>query len=543
MVPITPSRETSRHVLRGPHDLRISKSASALIGLAAIASVPLMWWVTLQGLGISVDSTVYIGAARSLLAGNGLLQAIEDQGAAQKAHAPHGDKGFPLTHFPPTYPILLAVSSLVGQTDVVESAGFLQILLFAANTILFGLVILRATNGSLPATAVALLFFLTSEPILTLHGWAWSEGLFIAEWLACFLALSSFLLQPRALNLLLLSLFAGAAMTTRYVGVTLLPPLVIALMVFGKKKDRIREILSVGALALFPLCLWLTRNFIRTRHATDRSFDIHIVNVDQIRELISTTFRFAIPVSVPTVVQALLLVVAGIVISVRLTLDIAKVGRRKDTTAASMRFSWTCLLFFATYVGFLLISISFLDSGTHLDFRILTPGLLAFAVAGLGFAWSLIRNLKHRRLRYGLTALMFVPVGLNLVYGLPNAAQRHKEAFDYASRTWKSSAMIAYLRDVPADLKIYSNDPYSIDWFIGRRSIALPMVDGQPNSKSANALLETQLRPITKECVDAKAIVAYFENGRPYFPKKSEIEANSDLSVLQKLEDGIIYGC
>jgi len=138
---------------------------------------------------------------------------------------------------------------------------------------------------------------------------------------------------------------------------------------------------------------------------------------------------------------------------------------------------------------------------------------------------------------------MFVPVGLNLVYGLPNAAQRHKEAFDYASRTWKSSAMIAYLRDVPADLKIYSNDPYSIDWFIGRRSIALPMVDGQPNSKSANALLETQLRPITKECVDAKAIVAYFENGRPYFPKKSEIEANSDLSVLQKLEDGIIYGC
>ena len=500
----------------------------ALIALAGICSFVLLLWITVQGVGVSPDSTVYIGAARSFLTGSGLI-----------------DKGAPLTRFPPGYPILLALSGLLRHADVVQGARLLGALLFAANTILFGLAVRKATDGSLPIICGVLLFFLSSEPIITIHAMAWSEPLFIAEVLACFLALSSYFLKPRLRGLLLFSILAGAAISTRYVGVTLLPPMVFGLLLFGNRslKDRVRDVLTASTIALLPLCVWLTRNLLTADTTTGRQFAIHRFGADHIRELLRTMFQFALPVSVSIAMQVMLLAAIAVVVLLTLRLRFRTGDLRRNASSISITLPSLCLFFFATYIVFLLFSISFFDAATPLDFRILLPGLVPLTVAGLSLVWSLVRVLQQRLPAYCFVALLILSISVNAIRGFSNLAEVRKDGLGYASRAWKNSDIIAYLREASPDVTLYTNDRNSIDFYIGKVSAWLPRKE-EPTSLRPNVDFEEQLRKMSAECREGKALVVYFDTvyWRPHLPRRDEIETKGNLPILRRLEDGVVYG-
>ena len=81
-----------------------------LMVLMCAAAAALFLYTTPNGLGLTNDSSAYIGGARSLLAGRGYTRV--------------GGDGLPraITHFPPFYSIVLAGVSKITGKDALEAA-------------------------------------------------------------------------------------------------------------------------------------------------------------------------------------------------------------------------------------------------------------------------------------------------------------------------------------------------------------------------------------------------------------------------------------
>jgi hypothetical protein len=87
--------------------------------LAAIVGGSIVAVNTRIGAGVGGDATIYIVAARNLVAGEG-LGWIHPDGTFQL-----------LADFPPGYPLVLSLPGLFGA-DLIKSARWIDILLFAA---------------------------------------------------------------------------------------------------------------------------------------------------------------------------------------------------------------------------------------------------------------------------------------------------------------------------------------------------------------------------------------------------------------------------
>ncbi len=68
------------------------------IGFIGITAFILLMWITPYGSGVSPDSTIYIGSAKSLLSGKGFSYRV--------------------THFPPLYPLFLAAAGLLENNYI-----------------------------------------------------------------------------------------------------------------------------------------------------------------------------------------------------------------------------------------------------------------------------------------------------------------------------------------------------------------------------------------------------------------------------------------
>ncbi|HEY9153407.1 MAG TPA: hypothetical protein VIN60_11010, partial [Anaerolineales bacterium] len=170
------------------------------VGLVGIMAFALIIWITPYGAGVSPDSTIYIGAAKSLLAGKGF-----------------SINGEPIIFYPPLYALLLAAIGLL-ENNLVQAARILNAALFGINVCLIALAVYLITERDWMASGCATGLFLSSAPLLELHSYAWSEPLFITLTLASIILLSRYVTQPKLHYLVLSSLSLGLALTTRYIG-------------------------------------------------------------------------------------------------------------------------------------------------------------------------------------------------------------------------------------------------------------------------------------------------------------------------------------
>ena len=136
------------------------------LGACAVLGGGVLLRSSLWGLGLSPDSVVYIGAARSLLTGHGFSLPGDP--------APFSFS--PITHYPPLYSSLLA---LVGTlADPLDGAIWLNVAAFSTNNYVAGF-LLFAVLGSWQLALLGSLFTLTAFPLVQAHTMAWSEALFI----------------------------------------------------------------------------------------------------------------------------------------------------------------------------------------------------------------------------------------------------------------------------------------------------------------------------------------------------------------------------
>ena len=158
--------------------------AALVCALFSMTAVWMIWVATRWGIGLTPDSTVYIGAARNIVRKLGLV------------HPP----GTPMTHYPPLYPLTLASASVFG-TDPLHSARWIHGFLFAANTGVLGYLFYRASGRSIIGWSLGSILFITSPVMLIIHARAWSEPLFVSWTLLSLIALAGFLETDRRLSL------------------------------------------------------------------------------------------------------------------------------------------------------------------------------------------------------------------------------------------------------------------------------------------------------------------------------------------------------
>jgi hypothetical protein len=242
---------------------------------------------TRSGVGVHPDTVTYVEAAQNLLNGVG-LRVLSDDGEFTV-----------LTHFPPLYSIVLALFGLIGW-DPLSGARWMNSFLFAANGLITGLLVRRYNQSNLIFFST-LFLFATSVDMLSIHAMTYSEPLFI---FLCLMGTSFFLRYldtQRSKPLVISSGCFALALLSRYAGIFLLMlgALSIWMMDSEQKARKLKDSLIFTAIYSFPIGLWIARNLVVYKHATDRELSFHPLTIGHIKSGLSTVSLWLFPSMIP----------------------------------------------------------------------------------------------------------------------------------------------------------------------------------------------------------------------------------------------------
>ncbi len=500
----------------------------ALTIAAGLGAAIWMYWITAHDIGVSPDSTIYIEAAKSWTLGNGLYV-----------------QGKPMTHYPPAYPMFLGATSLLFEGDLLQAARFVAIFFFGTGIFLSSLGVKISTNHSLLATAVSIYFLLSSTLVIQVYWMAWSEAPFTSFSMLSLLLLACHILRPNRWILVLASLAAGLAILTRYVGIVLLPAMILAFLLFddrclGKKAI---DITLVGSSLIFPLMMWLYRNISASQTAINRELAFHPFNLRHIRSIVGTFYQFSL--SIPVIISFEFAWIGSIAV-IFISGTVLLLGRgyiRRNIKSAYILIPSIYILYSIVYIIFITISISVLDAQTPVDYRILLPVLLPLASSYLALVWAVSEQLQRKYIWYAFIAMMFFSASINAAHAVPAAWDMRKNGSGYTSRHWQQSEIIGYLTEIQDERMIYSNGPDAIRFLTDKDAWMIPGKTN-PYTTRLHKSYDAEIEQIFEDCREGRVLIAYLDDitWRWYLPLASEIESVGDLPVLSRLQDGVVYG-
>ncbi len=435
-------------------------------GLLLLSVVGGVWLSTSTpyGMGLVNDSAVYIGGARSLLAGNGYMRLSGDLGLK------------PITHFPPLFSLTLMLAALVSQSDPLLAARWLMPLLFGLNiSLLGGWVYLMSHRRDLALLTSALWAF--SDWGLNLHAYVLSEPLFLTFFLLAFITWLAYQNQPRPYWAGLNGFLASLAYLTRYAGATLLVTFGLLLLGYAWREQRRWKDLRRWLIGALPLpVLWTLYTWQVGEAVGNRQIAWHPIPLNTLRHGLQNSLNALAPDWLIRLFPPLgnLFSALGLLTSLGLVIGIGvgvwRVCRQPKATFPH----WLApVLFGGIYWGFLVLSISLLDASTPLDDRVLGPlylTLLALSVVGLG--WLL--RYPGRWLR--LIALIGVVVGVPLLVedGVMRGQALRQEGLGLAHREIQTTHLWDLLRQYPTGKYVYSDRPAAIHLYAERPCLPLP---------------------------------------------------------------------
>ena len=249
-----------------PDRFTLTLATLALLGAALILARQVNY-----GVGIDLDSTIYISVARHLLEGEGFVELTNKE---------------PFVKWPPLYPLLLAAASLF-VFDPLDVAGPLNAAIFGLTIFVAGHY-LRQRIHSRFLILWACLAILLSIPLTSIAYTAMSEPLFILFVTLSLLHTDNFLRQGQRAFLLGATMFTTLACLTRYIGLTL-PITIFLLLRLQHNTGSVTKIKHSTAYALIstsPLFLWILRNILVDGKPTGQ------IDWDQIHSLTKSLWNF-----------------------------------------------------------------------------------------------------------------------------------------------------------------------------------------------------------------------------------------------------------
>lgn len=511
----------------------------ALLFLLSLAGILVLLYATHLGIGVSPDSTVYIGAARSLLDGHGL-----------RALSGSSPEPVPMTHYPPLYPLLLALAGASSRSDPLSAARWLNAFIFGANILLAGLSLSVYTRWSWRVAALGSTLVLAAPDILEIHSMAWTEPLFILLCLVGLFLLAAYFEGQRRALLMASAAVVALAFTTRYVGIVAVAAGVVGLLLVGARSysRRIADAALYAFIACLPMALWMMRNRRVAGGATDRKLVFHPVGFQQLSAGLSTISTWLLLGRASTGVRASVfflelacLIALGVLF--RRGKPVLSAGET-GTPQFLARLPSLLSIFIILYLGFFIFTASFVDYDTVFDDRALAPVHLPGLVLLLCLAHKLLERPSKagHLLQLAAIVLGFAFAGSYLARGVSWTRQKSADGQGYASRAWQESATIARVKSLAAETPIFTNGYDAVYFLTGRPAFYLPekIIHG---TGQANALYSTELAHIREQMVERDGVLVYFAGfpERVYLPTESELKEQLHLRLVSRETDGAVY--
>jgi len=489
-----------------------------VLGLLVCIGVLLVLKATPEGLGLSDDSIAYIAGARSMLAGHGYREAWLASNE-------------PVTHFPPGFSSILAFFGLFGL-DPLRGTRFVNALLFGMNAGMLGVLAWRMTP-SLTSGLVLAALFITSSEMFQVHAVAMSEPFFIFLSLLAFWMFDLYFERPpssvgRGIAgewwwLVACAVFAGWAYLTRYAGLALVATFVVAICILRSNWRKRFTSIGIFLAGFLPWALgWAIRNRIVAGNATNRTFAWHPITSGNLAIGRRVVSEFLIPVEAwrrevykqPGIIETAIIIILGTVLIWTLFKAWKYISKPRQASALERGgkesrevISFSVGLYIFAYLASIVASMLMFDAATKFKLRILAPVFVGLLILLIAF------GIWMRRKYRPLVIVVTVVVLAFFVYKQTITVQDWaKGGQGYASFQWYDSKAMAYLRELPDDVAIYTNEPAAVYLYVGRGTRVLPYrydavtTQERTGFEESVALMQTDIN-------EGRAVLALFDGG------------------------------
>ncbi len=505
----------------------------SILILFAILGALIYQYSTPIGLGLTNDSSAYLNGAQNLLSGNGYGY---NSGRGEVK---------PITHFPPAYAATIAGTSLVTGLEPQRAARLLGMALIAANIVLAGLALGWMTRSRLMA-GVGAAWVLTSEMFLYVHVYLLSEPLYLLVSGLALLITAMYFEYPRWPLLALAGLFACFAFLTRYVGLAVIGA-VIAGLLFGMPdwKRKIRSTLVFLAFSLPGVLAWTLRNWRLTGNPTNRDLIFHPITAVESETGLKNFWTWFLPgrftPPAPGAAWGWAAAALGLLVVAGVILALLRLKRKPDDLASRQPGLFLFGLYTLGYIVLIFLSMTFFDSSTKFEFRMIIPALLAGSLFLLGWLWQ---ALARRPIWIRVAALLVLALGL--LWNAQDANWRvntfHADGQGFLALNWRISKTIAYINTKMPDRVIYSNRAPLIYLLTDHTAYVLPTrVDNVKDQARDGYLAEVE--KVRKDVMNGAVIILFQEDliqeteeGRAWIN-----DLTHGLEIIEKTSDGIVY--
>lgn len=509
-----------------PQRLSFSGFRTAVLALALIGAGVLVL-ATRWGIGIYTDSVVYIGAARSILGGDG-FQFLNDIGQFS-----------PITQYPPGYPWLVAAFAWTGL-DPLEAARWVSSVFCAINSLLVAYIAYRSTS-SYGATLLAVFLSFAAFPMVYINSQALSEAPFIFLTLLGFCFLARYLQESHSASIYWFALAVGLSCLVRYVGIAFGLTGAAVILLHGRFdwRKRIIDAATFSVLSAIPFLAWVVRNYLSAGNAVNRTFGFHLPALADLLSSTDTVGHWLLPTSVidnaPWPSRWFLLLVFMLFCGLARKVDLSR--------------SWYPRLMVYCVVGygsFLFISFSFNDQPLYFDTRTMALPYVAAMIVALSIMTEWLRKNRSAKKSwrwFGFDCAIVILLALQMINGVVWLRHSYLNGIGFATEIWRHSELLKFAKNAPAATPIVSNAPDFIYTLTGRRTAMIPYkID--PDNRQPNPLYARATAAMHEQLKQPNAVFVYFnDEGRLwYLPSIKELETNLPLEKIKSVSDGAIYG-
>jgi hypothetical protein len=294
---------------------------------------------------------------------------------------------------------------------------------------------------------------------------------------------------------------------------------------------------------------WAIRNHLVADNVTNRTFVWHPITVENFgigRYEVST---FLIPIEAwrreifkqPYVIEALIIIILGVILVwtlLQIWKHISKPNQLSDMKRGGKPsrevISFTVALFIFAYLASIIASMTMFDAATKFKLRILSPVFVGLFIL-LIYAGVWLRS-KNRTV---VIVLTFLFLGLFIYKQSITVAQWSKGGLGYASFRWYDSEAMAYLRDLPTEIKIYTNEPGAVYLYVNRGAVVLPDRYDTATGLTHETDFEKGLSTMKAEINTGKAVLVLFDHGQNVVNDVPALTQN--LHLAYKAQGDFIY--